>query len=74
MSLVQIPQKTLRELQAMTRALVRQGHLHVISLDMPRGGGGGLQPSAPIFLIPKTVEKCSFIINCKTGNKRDPVP
>ena len=36
--------------------------------------GGGLQPSAPLFLIPKIAEKCSFIINCRTGNKRDPIP
>ena len=51
MSLVQIPQKTLsRELKAVTRALVQQGHLHVLSLDM-RGGGGS--PARLCFLFRK---------------------
>ena len=74
MSSVEVPRKRLRpEELAMTQALIRQGHLSVI-LDGMRGSG--LAPSAPIFVIPKTATKCSFIVNCTLGNQahRGPNP
>ena len=36
--------------------------------------GWGSWLSAPVFVIPKSDVKCSFIMNCKEGNKRDPNP
>ena len=67
---VEIPQPGLNlEVQAMTSALIRQGHIHPISLGML---GQALKPSARVFVIPKSFQKCSFIANCKVGNKRDP--
>ena len=64
---VEVPTKVLPDAEfAMVRALEQQGHLVPIADHMP---SGGLQPSAPIFVIPKTQEKCSFIFNCKLGNK-----
>ena len=69
---VQIPQPGLSvEVRAMVEALIRQNHVHVISDGMP---GAGLHPSASTFLVPKSSEKCSFIVNCKSGNRRDPQP
>ena len=57
----------------MTRALIRQGHLSVLHDGMR---GSGRAPSAPIFVIPKTATKCSFIVNCTLGNQahRGPKP
>ena len=49
----------------MVSPLERQGHIIPIVEGMTGFGKG---PSAPIFIIPKTVEKCSFIFNCKLGN------
>ena len=67
MSSVEVPRKSLRpEELAMTWALIRQGHLSVIHDDMR---GCGRAPSAPIFVIPKTATKCSFIVNCTLGNQ-----
>ena len=67
MSAVEVPLKDLPEAEfAMVCALERQNHLVPIGERMP---GSGLKPSAPIFVIPKTDEKCSFIFNCKLGNK-----
>ena len=67
MSSVEVPRKSLRpEELAMTRALIQQGHLSVIHDDMR---GCGRAPSAPIFVIPKTATKCSFIVNCTLGNQ-----
>ena len=57
--------------RAMTQALHEQGHLVWIEKGMP---GWGSKPSAPLFVIPKSDVKCSFIMNCKEGNKRDPNP
>ena len=54
--------------EAMVRALAGQGHLELIQ---PGVQGFGLGPSAPIFLIPKSSEKCSFIVNCRRGNQLD---
>ena len=72
MASVQIPQPSLAPaVGAMTSALVHQEHIVPISEGMP---GFGLSPSAPVFVIPKSAEKCSLIVNCKTGNKRDPRP
>ena len=72
MASVQIPQPSLAPaVGAMTSALVQQEHIVPISEGMP---GFGLSPSAPVFVIPKSAEKCSLIVNCKTGNKRDPRP
>ena len=63
---VEVPRKTLRsEELAMTKALLRQGHLFVFQQGMP---GFGRAPSAPIFILPKTDSKCSFIVNCTLGN------
>ena len=60
---VEIPQRCLSpEVRAMTTTLINQGHVHPISEEML---GHGLQPSAPPFVIPKSTEKCSFIVNCK---------
>ena len=56
---------------AMTQALHRQGHLVRIERGMP---GWGSKPSAPVFVIPKSDVKCSFIMNCKEGNRRYPNP
>ena len=56
---------------AMTTALVQQKHIVPITEGMP---GFGLSPSAPVFVIPESAEKCSLIVNCKTGNKRDLQP
>ena len=56
---------------AMTQALHEQGHLVQIEKGMP---GWGSKPSAPVFVIPKSDVKCSFIMNCKEGNRRDPNP
>ena len=53
------------------QALHRQGHLVRIEKGMPDWGS---RPSAPVFVIPKSDVKCSFIMNCKEGNKRDPNP
>ena len=67
MSDVEVPRKSLRpEELAMTRALIRQGHLSVIHDDMRNCGRA---PSAPIFVIPKAATKCSFIVNCTLGNQ-----
>ena len=57
--------------RAMTQALYKQGHLVRIEKGMP---GWGSKASAPPFVIPKSDVKCSFIMNCKEGNKRDPNP
>ena len=56
---------------AMTQALHEQGYLVRIEKGMP---GWGSKPSAPVFVIPKSDVKCSFIMNCKEGNRRDPNP
>ena len=58
---------------AMTKALIRQGHVFVIHDDMR---GFRRAPSAPIFVIPKPPTKCSFIVNCTLGNQahRGPKP
>ena len=55
----------------MTQALHRHGHLVRVEKGMPSWGSW---PSAPVFVIPKSDVKCSFIMNCKEGNKRDPNP
>ena len=69
---VQIPQPNLSvEVRAMVEALISQNHVHVISDGMP---GAGLHPSASTFLVQTSSEKCSFIVNCKSGNRRDPQP
>ena len=65
---VQLP-KT--EITAMTQALHGQGHMVRIEKGMPRWGS---LPSTLVFVIPKSDIKCSFIMNCKEGNKRDPNP
>ena len=56
---------------AMTQTLHEHGHLVRIEKGMP---GWGSKPSAPMFVIPKSDVKCSFIMNCKEGNRRDPNP
>ena len=56
---------------AMAQALHRQGHLVRIEKGMP---GWGSLPNDPVFVIPKSDVKCSFTMNCKEGNKRDPNP
>ena len=72
MASVQIPQPRLAPaVGAMMSALVQQKHIVPISAGMP---GFGLSPSAPIFVIPKSAEKCSLIVNCKAGNRKDPQP
>ena len=59
---VEVPTKVLPDAEfAMVQALEQQGHPVPIADHVP---GGGLQPRAPIFVIPKTQEKCSFIFNC----------
>ena len=64
---VEVPTKVLPDAEvAMVRALEQQGHLVPIAEHMP---AGGLQPNAPIFVIPKTHPKCFFIFNGKLGNK-----
>ena len=64
---VEVPRKRLRpEEVAMTCALIRQRHLFILDSDMR---GHGRVPSAPIFIIPKTASKFSFIVNCTLGNK-----
>ena len=66
MSSVRFSRQPLSESEeAMVRALAGQGHLELIQPGMQ---GFGLGPSAPIFLIPKSSEKCSFIVNCRRGN------
>ena len=55
----------------MTQALREQGHLVCIEKGMP---GWGSKPSAPVFVIPKSDVKCSFIMNCKEGNRSNPNP
>ena len=72
MKSVQLPQPRLpQEVRAMSDALIRQGHIRPITPDML---GVGLLPGAPIFVIPKSAQKCSFIVNCKVGSKHDPMP
>ena len=56
---------------AMTQALHGQGHLVRTEKGMPFWGS---RPSAPVFVTPKLDGRCSFIMNCKEGNKRDPNP
>ena len=69
---VQLPRADITPVvAAMTQALHRQGHLVRIEKGMP---GWGSRLSAPVFVIPKSDVKCSFIMNCKEGNKRDPNP
>ena len=66
MSSVEVPVKTLSDVELATvSALERQGHIVPIDKGMLGFGKG---PSAHIFIIPKTTEKCSFIFNCKLGN------
>ena len=63
-----MPCKELTEAEsAMVLALEVQGHLVLLRRGMP---GYGKSPSAPIFIIPKTEEKCSLIFNCQLGNKK----
>ena len=69
---VRIPQPSLAPaVSAMTCALIQQQHIFPITKGMP---GFGLAPSAPVFVIPKLAKKCSLIVSCKVGNKRDPQP
>ena len=69
---VQLPRAEVAPIvAAMTQALHRQGHLVRTEKGMP---GWGTWPSAPVFDIPKSDVKCSFIMNCKEGSKRDPNP
>ena len=49
---------------AMTNVLHKQGHLVRVEKGMPSWGS---RPSAPVFVIPKSDVKCSFIMNCKEG-------
>ena len=64
---VEVPTKELPQAElAMVRALEEQGDLVPNNENLP---GWGMQPSAPIFVILKTEEECSFIFNCKLGNK-----
>ena len=72
MASLQIPQPSMAPaVGAMTSAPVQQQHIVPISAGMP---GFGLSPSAPFFVIPRSVEKCSLIVNCKAGNRKDPQP
>ena len=72
MAAVRLPKTNLSPVaRAMTQALHEQGHLVRIERGML---GWGSKPSAPVFVIPKSDVKCSFIMNCKEGNRRDPNP
>ena len=69
---VEIPQPSLNpEVWAVTTILLQQGHIHPMSLSVL---GHAMKPSARVFVIPKSYEKCSLIVNSKVGNKRDPQP
>ena len=69
---VQLPKTEINlVVRAITQALHEQGHLVRIERGMPSWGS---KPSAPVFVIPKLDVKCSFIMNFKEGNRRDPNP
>ena len=64
MGSIKVPCKELTEAEsAMVLALENQGHLVPLAPHMP---GYGKPPSAPIFIIPKTAEKCSLILTLVT--------
>ena len=68
MGRIKVPCKELTEAEsAMVLALEHQGHLVQLHPGM---SGYGKPPSAPIFIIPKTAEKCSLMFNCQLGNKK----
>ena len=71
---VEVPRKVLRPKElAMIWALAHQSHPCVLHIGMRRFGRA---PIAPIFIIPKSETKCSFIVNCTLGNRahKGPMP